>query len=161
MFSSASVICSAAAHRVVSFNVSRMGLQGTITPFLSNLSFIRMLELWTNCFHSHIPYQLGSLFHLNMLGFFVNPLQGSRAMHYANLQHQKLYENKLTGTISNCLGNMSWFLQYIDLFRNNLHGLVPSEIGEHHGSLLIYVITISHDQLLIPCLTTPSFYNWM
>jgi len=45
-------------HRVVSLNVSSMGLEGTISPLLGNLSFLVVLDL-NNNLHGHIPYQLG------------------------------------------------------------------------------------------------------
>jgi LRR receptor-like serine/threonine-protein kinase FLS2 len=71
------VICSRRRQRVVSLNVSSMGLQGTISPLLGNLSFLRILDLSNNSFHGHIPYQLGNLFRLKMLYLSLNQLQGS------------------------------------------------------------------------------------
>ena len=56
------VICSGRRQRMVSLNVSSMALQGTISPLLTNLSFLRILDLSDNHFHGHIPYQLGNLF---------------------------------------------------------------------------------------------------
>ena len=71
------VICSRRRQRVVSLNVSSMALQGTISPLLGNLSFLRILNLSNNHFHGHIPYQLGNLFLLKKLILFGNELQGS------------------------------------------------------------------------------------
>jgi hypothetical protein len=61
------VICSRRRQRVVSLNVSGMGLQGIISPLLGNLSFLRILDLSDNKFHGRIPYQLGNLFRLKTL----------------------------------------------------------------------------------------------
>ena len=54
------VKCSRRRQRVVSLNVSSMELQGTISPLLGNLSFLRILDLSNNNFHGHILYQLGN-----------------------------------------------------------------------------------------------------
>jgi len=69
------VRCNRHRKRVVSLNVSSMGLQGTISPLLDNVSILKILNLSHNNFHGHIPYQLecdheksgslyGSRFHL-------------------------------------------------------------------------------------------------
>eukprot|EP00253_Pinus_taeda_P009317 PITA_09317 len=166
----AGVTCSLRRQRVVSVNVSNMGLQGTISPFLSNLSFLRILDLRNNKFHGHIPYQLGSLFRLKMLRMSLNQLGGSIppalcgcrnlqnfSVAYNNLtakiptqlcvlprlQHINLYVNNLTGTIPACLGNIST-LHYIDLGNNNLHGFVPPELGMLSQ---VRVISLSHNNL--------------
>ena len=68
------VICSRRRQRVVSLNVSSMALQGTISPLLANLSFLRILNLSNNHFHGHIPYQLGNLLRLKTLYLYVNEL---------------------------------------------------------------------------------------
>eukprot|EP00253_Pinus_taeda_P028399 PITA_28399 len=149
------IICSRHRQRVVSLNVSHMGLQGTISPLLANLSFLRVLSLRNNSFHGKIPYQLGTLSRLKMLRLSQNQLQGSipptlgsccslrnLTLSYNNLTGNippqlcvlpnlvsiNFWENNLMGTIPNCLGNIS-SLRYLDLSTNNLHGSVPSELG--------------------------------
>eukprot|EP00253_Pinus_taeda_P012067 PITA_12067 len=149
------IICSRRRQRVVSLNVSHMGLQGTISPLLANLSFLRVLSLMNNSFHGNIPYQLGTLFRLKMLRLSKNQLQGSIPPTLANCSSLRnltlslnnltgnippqlcllpnlitmaLGENNLTGTIPHCLGNIS-SLHYLYLLSNNLQGSVPSELG--------------------------------
>ena len=73
------VICSRRRQRVVSLNVSSMALQGTISPLLANLSFLRILNLSNNHFNGHIPYQLVNLFRLKKLYLYLNQFQGSRS----------------------------------------------------------------------------------
>eukprot|EP00253_Pinus_taeda_P004784 PITA_04784 len=149
------VACSRRRQRVVSLNVSGMGLHGTVSPLLGNLSFLRILDLNNNSFHGNIPYQFGSLFRLKMLflsdnqfqGFIPPTLGGCRSLKnltlsYNNLtgnipeelcvlpklQTLNLGANNLTGTIPACLGNIS-SLDQIILARNNLQGRVPSQLG--------------------------------
>eukprot|EP00253_Pinus_taeda_P018444 PITA_18444 len=149
------IICSRRRQRVVSLNVSSMGLQGTISPLLSNLSFLRILDLHNNSFQGHIPYELGSLFRLKTLvlsrnqlqGFIPQDLGGCRSLQrlslYRNnftgsipselcllsmLQFFSLGTNNLTGTIPGCLGNIS-SLHFLNLCDNHLHGSIPSELG--------------------------------
>eukprot|EP00253_Pinus_taeda_P024221 PITA_24221 len=149
------IICSRRRQRVVSLDVSSMGLQGTISPLLANLSFLTILDVSNNSFHGHVPYQLGTLFRLKELSLSLNQLQCSipptlskcRSLQILilsfnhltgnippqlcvlpNLLFMALGTNNLTGTIPECLGNIS-FLQYLELPHNNLHGSVPSELG--------------------------------
>eukprot|EP00253_Pinus_taeda_P010013 PITA_10013 len=149
------ITCGRGTQRVVTVDVGSMGLQGTISPLLGNLSFLIILDLRNNSFHGHIPYQLGSLFRLKMLALSANQIQGSipptlggcRSLTifsmYSNhldgnipsemcvlskLQYMALEYNNLTGTIPGCLGNMS-SLNYINLKNNTFHGSLPSELG--------------------------------
>eukprot|EP00253_Pinus_taeda_P032763 PITA_32763 len=147
-----SIRCS--GHRVVYLNVSGMGLEGTLSPLLGNLSFLVKLDLSHNNFHGPIPYQLGNLFRLHDLFLNMNQLQGSipptlggcrslttlsLSRNYlrgnipselcalSNLQNYDSGYNHLSGTIPACLGNMS-SLVYINLQNNNLHGRLPSDL---------------------------------
>eukprot|EP00253_Pinus_taeda_P029703 PITA_29703 len=157
--------CSRRRQRVVSLNVSSMGLHGTISPHLANLSFLRILDLSNNSFQGHIPYQLGNLFRLQMLRLSLNKLEGSipptlggcRSLRnfsmshnnligkipselcvLPNLQYLGIAMNNLTGTIPACLGNIS-SLQHIILNDNHLHGSVPSELGMLSQVKFIYL----------------------
>jgi len=148
-----SITCS--GHRVVSLNVSGMGLEGTISPLLGNLSFLVRLDLSNNSFHGPIPYQLGNLFRLHDLFLNMNQFQGSipptlggcRSLTTLNftknnlrgnipselcflskLQNYDLGDNHLSGTIPACLGNMS-SLVFVRFINNNLHGLLPFDLG--------------------------------
>ena len=146
------IICSRRRKRVVSLNVTSMGLQGTISPLLANLSFLTILSLLNNSFHGPIPYQLGTLFRLKMLRLSRNQLQGSipptlSSCHslrnltlsfnnltgfippqlcvLPNLVFMSFWSNNLMGTIPNCLGNIST-LQYLYLGYNTLAVFPPN-----------------------------------
>ncbi|GLJ39674.1 hypothetical protein SUGI_0811040 [Cryptomeria japonica] len=121
------ITCSSRRQRVVSLNLTSMGLFGPISPFLGNLSFLRVLDLKNNSFHGHIPYQLGRLFRLRRLRLSFNDLSGSIPPEFSllsNLEAIGLARNKLTGVIPSFLGNMS-FLNILDLAENTLQGLIP------------------------------------
>ncbi|GLJ09756.1 hypothetical protein SUGI_0115330 [Cryptomeria japonica] len=149
------VTCSLRRQRVVSLNLSTVGLVGTISPFLGNLSFLRILDLSTNYLRGHIPYQLGSLPRFQFLALYTNQLEGSipatlgacysitiislMENHLTGgipsvlgflpkLSFLQLARNNLTGSIPNTLGNIS-SLNYLDLSENNFEGYIPWELG--------------------------------
>ncbi|GLJ39668.1 hypothetical protein SUGI_0810960 [Cryptomeria japonica] len=108
-----------------------MGLFGPISPFLGNLSFLRVLDLQNNSFQGHIPYQLGRLFRLKRLRLSGNQLSGSIPPEFSllsNLEAIGLTGNKLTGIIPPFLGNVS-FLKILDLSVNKLEGDIPAQLG--------------------------------
>ena len=144
-----SIICNRRIQRVVSLNVSSMGLQGIVSPLLDNLSFLKILDLTYNKLHGHIPYKLGNVFWLKILYLCTNHLQdsilptlgGFRSLIILsvftnnligkipenlcvlpNLQSIDLGEKKLMGTISACLGHIS-SLGFIQLDSKNLRGV--------------------------------------
>ncbi|XP_059069090.1 LRR receptor-like serine/threonine-protein kinase EFR [Cryptomeria japonica] len=149
------ISCSHRRQRVVSLNLSTVGLVGTISPSLGNLSFLRILDLSRNNLRGHIPYELGNLSRLQNLYLYKNQLEGSipailgachniielslAANHLTggipstlgflpNLISIELYRNNLTGNIPKTLGNIS-SLKYIYLSENNLEGYIPWELG--------------------------------
>ncbi|GLJ20708.1 hypothetical protein SUGI_0377290 [Cryptomeria japonica] len=125
------VFCSSRRQRVVSLNLTGMGLAGPISPFLANLSFLRVLDLKHNSFQGHIPYQLGSLFRLRWLRFSYNNLSGSIPSEFSllsNLKIMALDVNNLTGIIPPFLGNMS-SLTNIDLGINRFQGPIPVSLS--------------------------------
>ncbi|GLJ20771.1 hypothetical protein SUGI_0378470, partial [Cryptomeria japonica] len=125
------VVCSSRRQRVVSLNLTGMGLAGPISPFLANLSFLRVLDLKHNSFQGHIPYQLGRLFRLRWLRFSYNNLSGSIPSEFSllsNLKVMALVQNNLTGIIPPFLGNMS-SLTVIDLGGNRFQGPIPVSLS--------------------------------
>ncbi|GLJ20686.1 hypothetical protein SUGI_0376850, partial [Cryptomeria japonica] len=149
------ITCSSRRQRVVSLNLTGMGLLGPISPLLGNLSFLRVLDLSnnsleghipyqigrlfrlrrlllsTNQLEGHIPYQLGRLFRLRMLELDSNNLSGSIPCEFSllsNLEIMDLGANKLTGIIPRFIGNMS-SLNVIELSENRLQGSIPAELG--------------------------------
>eukprot|EP01018_Ginkgo_biloba_P027838 Gb_41151 [translate_table: standard] len=138
--------------RVVGLNLTGMGLEGYLSPFLANLSFLTTLDLSNNTFHGHIPPQLGRLVRLRELWLGVNELDGSIPTSLGNCQNLRilfLSKNMLTGSIPTSLmgctnlvqeamlsrvqfppslGNLS-ALTALELSVNQLQGHIPAELG--------------------------------
>ncbi|KAJ6854276.1 putative LRR receptor-like serine/threonine-protein kinase [Iris pallida] len=140
--------------RVVSLNLSSFSLQGTISPHLSNLSFLSSLDLSNNSLSGTIPDTLGrlprlatlvlqqnllsgpippSIFNMSSLiyvGLFSNHLSGSlpTQVMLPRIERITVADNLLTGRIPVDLARCST-LQWICLGGNKLTGSVPSSIG--------------------------------
>eukprot|EP00253_Pinus_taeda_P012806 PITA_12806 len=117
--------------RVVSLDLPDMELQGTISPYLGNLSFLHTLDLSGNALHGYIPTQLGRLFRLRKLRLSHNLLVGnipSYLNNCTNLAYLALSYNNLTGSIPHELGSLT-HLQQLYLGANILTGSIPEELG--------------------------------
>ncbi|CDO96775.1 unnamed protein product [Coffea canephora] len=125
------VTCSSRHHRVVSLNLSYLGLQGSIPPEIGNLSFVNSIDLSGNNFQGNLPMLVPS-------GFGSLP----------NLQALDLSNNSFTGAIPTSLFNASK-LESISIMSNQLQGNIPQEIG-NLGNLK--VLRMANNQLtgLIP-----------
>ncbi|KAJ6854208.1 putative LRR receptor-like serine/threonine-protein kinase [Iris pallida] len=101
--------CSRRRSRVVSLNLSSFSLQCTISPQLSNLSFLSSLDLSNNSLSGAIPDTLGRLPRLATL----------------HLGH-----NLLTGPIPRSIFNMSSLVS-TDMSSNNLSSYLPTLLSSH------------------------------
>nr|GMC69481.1 probable LRR receptor-like serine/threonine-protein kinase At3g47570 [Ipomoea batatas] len=158
------VSCSRQNQRVVALRLPDMGLVGTISPHIGNLTFLRELNLSTNKLSGQIPGEIGRLFRLRSLDLSVNALTGElRAANlsgclqlreiflYLNglhgklpaelanlkkLQSLSLDANQLTGEIPPSFGNLS-SLSGLGMEYNHLEGNIPEEITQCRGLLLL------------------------
>ncbi|THG13717.1 hypothetical protein TEA_004216 [Camellia sinensis var. sinensis] len=116
------VTCSTRRQRVTVLDLGHMCLQGTISPHLSNLSFLVVLDQQNNSFHDNnftggIPEELGMLLELRYLF---------------------LGENyNLLGTIPLSLGNITK-LEYLVVERSRLTGSIPFAIFNLSSLLCIF-----------------------
>ncbi|XP_057826088.2 probable LRR receptor-like serine/threonine-protein kinase At3g47570 [Cryptomeria japonica] len=149
------VICHSSSHSVRAIDLTQMGLDGTISPVLGNLSSLRYLVLAGNYLTGTIPSQLGQLRNLWMLRLDNNQLQGTvppglsacRSLYYLALSYNQLHgsippelsllkslkylyigANSLTGMIPSSFKNLST-LVLMNLAENNLSGTIPPELG--------------------------------
>ncbi|CAL5079211.1 unnamed protein product [Urochloa decumbens] len=166
--------------RVVTLDLSSQGLDGTISPAIGNLTFLRLLNLSSNTLQGEIPPGIGSLRHLwhidlsenmftgvipsnisrcislHMMDISSNKVQGSIPAEIGNMPSLSVlffYNNSITGTIPLSLGNLSR-LTKLSLASNYLEGSVPEGIGNNP---YLRVIQLSTNNLsgLLP----PSLYN--
>ncbi|XP_031104581.1 probable LRR receptor-like serine/threonine-protein kinase At3g47570 [Ipomoea triloba] len=141
-----------------------MGLVGTISPHIGNLTFLRELNLSTNKLSGQIPGEIGRLFQLRSLDLSVNALTGelfaanlssclqlreiflylnglhgklpAELANLKKLQSLSLDANQLTGEIPPSFGNLS-SLSGLGMEYNHLEGNIPEEITQCRGLLLL------------------------
>ncbi|KAH7568026.1 hypothetical protein JRO89_XS07G0216500 [Xanthoceras sorbifolium] len=153
----------AAPARVQSLNLTGLGLSGALPPYLSNLTFLRVLDLSNNSFHGHIPFDFGRFLHIRRIKLASNSINGTipvglsschdlRTLELASnrfsgnlppelglLKRLKIFDvsvNDLSGTIPPSFGNLS-SLTYLALARNHLVGEIPSQLDRLHNLLVI------------------------
>lgn len=123
------VHCDKRSGRIVELDLSHYSLRGTISPSLSNLSYLEILDLSQNFFEGYIPPELGSLSQLKQLSLSSNLLKGNIPSQLGFLHHLVYLDfgsNQLTGDIPmQLLCSGSSILQYIDLSNNSLGGKIP------------------------------------
>ncbi|XP_057485785.1 LRR receptor-like serine/threonine-protein kinase EFR [Actinidia eriantha] len=148
------VSCSRRRQRVTTLNLSFMGIQGRVSPYIGNLSFLTILNLRNNSLRGDLPETLGRLHRLKVMDLTYNhlegtipsslsmcqdlqsvllgsnQLQGNIPIEIGNLLHLEvllLRENYLTGTIPLTVFNVST-LRVIDIRQNNISGGIPNTI---------------------------------
>ncbi|KAK4720947.1 hypothetical protein R3W88_011180 [Solanum pinnatisectum] len=136
------VTCSSERQRVIAVTLPNLQLQGTISPSLANLSFLREVNLENNLFHGGIPYGLGhlpsfiptSLFQhrrVQVIQLSFNKLGGEMwkgPWYVLELKVLNPTNNRLTGITPPSIGNATK-LMIFDLSGNRIHGNIPMEIG--------------------------------
>ncbi|CAM0877117.1 unnamed protein product [Alopecurus aequalis] len=142
--------------RITMLRLRGLGLSGTVSPLLGNLSRLRVLDLSNNKLQGEIPSSLGKCFalrRLNMsvnslsgvippaignlsklviLNFFSNNLSGTIPPSFANLARLALFsvrDNFLHGNISPWLGNLT-MLTYLNMAENTFSGQVPPDLSK-------------------------------
>ncbi|XP_027338401.1 putative leucine-rich repeat receptor-like serine/threonine-protein kinase At2g24130 [Abrus precatorius] len=123
------VRCNNASDMIIELALNGSSLGGTISPALSNISSLQILDLSENFFVGHIPKELGYLIQLQQLSLSWNFLQGqipSELGSLHNLYYINMGSNRLEGDIPPSLFcNGSSTLRYIDLSNNSIGGQIP------------------------------------
>ncbi|KAI8012837.1 LRR receptor-like serine/threonine-protein kinase EFR [Camellia lanceoleosa] len=125
------VTCNKLGQRVVGLDLASLGLKGSITPHIGNLSFLRSLQLQNNQLTGTFPDQLGNLFRLTVLNASFNTIQGpipptiSRCIELRTLN---LMQNEVSGRIPEEISHLTK-LKILNLAGNNLSGPIPPSIA--------------------------------
>lgn len=136
------ITCGNRHRRVISLNISNMGLTGTIPPHIGNLSFLLGLTLTNNHFHGSLPPELGRLRRLRALRFTNNDFSGDIPTSFGSLTELRtlsLWNNSLSGPIPSSLSNLSK-LEWLSLSNNSLEGTIPAEMGNLQRLNYVFMI---------------------
>ncbi|XP_010930447.2 uncharacterized protein [Elaeis guineensis] len=127
------ITCGSRRHplRVTALNLDSLGLVGPISPSITNLTFLRRIDLSNNQLHGRIPQVLSLLPRLQYLNLSINSLEGeipSNLSHCPNLKSLSLRNNMLQGEIPSEFGSHRK-LQILSASGNNLTGNIPPLLG--------------------------------
>ncbi|XP_047306404.1 putative receptor-like protein kinase At3g47110 [Impatiens glandulifera] len=125
------VLCGKRHKRVTRIRLSSLGLSGTLSPHVGNLTFLRRLVLYNNTFHGEIPNEIGGLYRLKLLALEANSFHGripASLSHCSNLVDLFIGYNNLVGTIPEEFSSLS-MLKEISVHENNLTGGIPKSLG--------------------------------
>ncbi|KAK9230370.1 hypothetical protein WN944_023337 [Citrus x changshan-huyou] len=149
------VTCGHRHQRVTELDLESQNIGGFLSPYIGNLSFLRVINLANNSFHGQIPNEAGRLIRLetivlsnnsfsgkiptnlscfNLIHFWVhtNNLVGeiqAIISDWLKLERLSLYDNQLTGQLPPSIGNLS-ALRTIDIGENKLNGTIPDSLGQ-------------------------------
>ncbi|KAL9993664.1 putative protein kinase RLK-Pelle-LRR-XII-1 family [Helianthus debilis subsp. tardiflorus] len=159
------VTCGKRQKRVTRLALDSQGLEGSLSPHVGNLSFLRELCLHNNSFQGAIPHELGHLSRIRILYLQYNEFDGAIPPNISGcldlevlyLSHNKLVgsipkemsflskltivklgSNNLTGGISPFLGNIT-SIEVFSVPRNPLGGNIPDAIGHWKSLKEIYL----------------------
>uniref|UniRef100_A0A7N0R8J6 non-specific serine/threonine protein kinase n=1 Tax=Kalanchoe fedtschenkoi TaxID=63787 RepID=A0A7N0R8J6_KALFE len=126
------VTCEGLRHqRVTALDLEDRKTGGVISPFIGNLSFLRVINLSGNMLEGFIPKEIGLLSRLEVFNVSNNALRGGFPLQLTNctrLLTIALSRNGLGGIVPEKLGSMPR-LQTLSLNINNSTGEVPSSLG--------------------------------
>ncbi|XP_077226213.1 receptor kinase-like protein Xa21 [Tasmannia lanceolata] len=131
------ITCGRRHQRVTVLNLSGQNLLsgqtlvGTLSPGISNLTFLREIHLQENSFNGQLSQDIGRLFRLQHLNMSYNSLGGeipSNLTHCRDLRVIELRYNEFTGKIPIQLSTLPK-LSLLFLRHNNLTGSIPPQLG--------------------------------
>ncbi|KAL4576195.1 hypothetical protein LXL04_012284 [Taraxacum kok-saghyz] len=159
------VSCGKRHRRVTTLQLMSQGLEGSLSPHVGNLSFLREFSLFNNSFQGIIPPELGRLPRLCVLNLGSNKFSGviptnlssASALEVFSVSKNKLVghipkeisflsklvylilgDNKLTGGITPFLGNLT-SMQVFSAVDNPLGGSIPDTLGNSRSLTEFYL----------------------
>ncbi|CAI9273689.1 unnamed protein product [Lactuca saligna] len=125
------VSCGRQHRRVTVLLLESQGLQGSLSPHVGNLSFLRFFSLWNNSFQGTIPHEIGRLSRLKDLSLDYNKFSGvipTNLSHCSKLENLGIGDNKLVGSIPKEISFLSK-LTFFYASTNKLTGGIPPVLG--------------------------------
>ncbi|KAJ0661694.1 putative protein kinase RLK-Pelle-LRR-XII-1 family [Helianthus annuus] len=136
------VTCGRRHRRVTMLELPDLGLVGSLSPYLGNMSFLRYINLDSNQLHGSIPPEISRLHRLQSLSLFNNSLTGEIPANMSSCPKLSLIElerNKLSGKIPNAFSSKS-MITFLSLSKNDFTGGIPPSLG-NLTSLEILILT--------------------
>uniref|UniRef100_J3N936 Receptor kinase-like protein Xa21 n=1 Tax=Oryza brachyantha TaxID=4533 RepID=J3N936_ORYBR len=118
--------------RVISLRLGSSGLSGHLSPFLGNLSFLKVLDVHDNLLVGQIPPELGLLSRLRLLNLSTNSLQGNipvALVGCTNLTMLHLSDNRFQGEFPTEIGASLKSLVLLNVEKNGFSGEIPSSLA--------------------------------
>ncbi|XP_050289231.1 receptor kinase-like protein Xa21 [Quercus robur] len=125
------VTCGHKHRRATVLNLTSRGLVGSLSPYIGNLSFMRVIDLSNNTIGGKIHNEVGRLFRLQVLRLSNNSFQGeipANLSQCTNLEYFMGAYNNLSGSIPMEFASLSK-LVYFAAHMNHLRGGIPPFIG--------------------------------
>ncbi|XP_059459304.1 probable LRR receptor-like serine/threonine-protein kinase At3g47570 [Corylus avellana] len=125
------ITCGRKHQRVTALDLHGYTLSGSISPYIGNLSFLRLVNLSDNFLHGVIPKQVTHLLRLQHLNLSINSLTGEIPSNFTNcpqLRFLDFQRNNLTGNIPVGLGFLKRLVR-LDVSSNHLTGGIPPSLG--------------------------------
>ncbi|GJR51853.1 leucine-rich repeat protein [Tanacetum coccineum] len=125
------ISCGKRHKRVIVLRLESQGLEGSLSPHVGNLSFLRELDLGNNSFQGTIPHELGRLSRLRRLYLYDNKFSGvipTNLSRCSNLKVLSLARNKLVGSIPKEMSLLSKLSRLL-IHDNKLTGGIPPFLG--------------------------------
>ncbi|XVF83122.1 hypothetical protein PTKIN_Ptkin16aG0107800 [Pterospermum kingtungense] len=145
------VKCGRRHERVTELNLAALKLMGPISPYIGNLSFLKVLNLENNSFIQELPKEIGRLQRLEVLHLHRNLITGeipSNISGCSKLTHLYIGNNLLVGEIPAALGHLS-SLKELSFKNNTLKGCIPPFLG-NLSSLEIVSLILNRFSGIIP-----------
>ncbi|PWA44551.1 protein kinase-like domain-containing protein [Artemisia annua] len=136
------ISCGKRHKRVTVLRLESQGLEGSLSPHVGNLSFLRMLSLSNNSFQGTIPHELGRLSRLRLLYLDENKFSGvipTNLSACSYLEDLWLNLNELTGSIPKEMSLLSK-LATLAIHLNNLTGGIPPFLGNITSIEVFYAV---------------------
>ncbi|XP_076948495.1 uncharacterized protein LOC143620751 [Bidens hawaiensis] len=125
------VTCGRRHQSVTMLNLQDLGLVGSVSPYIGNMSFLAYVVLRNNQLHGSIPPKIGHLYRLQVVSLSNNSLTGEIPVNMSSrpkLTFLNLQFNKLFGKIPNTFTSLL-IINSLFLGKKNITGAIPPSLS--------------------------------